>query len=345
MRLPSTHASSAVVVGAATSFDMAAYLARLVGSEQIAWIDERLAEAGLERTGEPEERSMRPWAAVFRVPSSGGAVWLKATGPQSRFEVGLYRLLQRVAPDTVLTPLGISEERGWLLLPDGGPTFGDRLEGDALVEALAGALPVYARLQRELSAHADELLALGVTDMRPKIMPARFEEAVEAVGAYVERRGDESERERLDQVIRMRETVAGWCERLAGAVVPPSLDHNDLHAWNILGEGNEVRFYDWGDAVVAHPFASMLALGWVPMSDSTRERLRDAYLDPFGDLAPHGELVEELELACRVGKIARAMTWHRSVSAYAPDEVEERWLSGPSESLFSLLEDSWLGRA
>ena len=81
------------------------------------------------------------------------------------------------------------------------------------------------------------------------------------------------------------------------------------------------------------------------MSDSARERLRDAYLEPFGDLAPHEELVESLELACRVGKIARALTWHRSVSAFSQDEVEERWLSGPSESLFSLLEDSWLGRA
>ena len=324
---------------------MGAYLGRLVSVEQIAWIDERLAEAGLERTGQPEERSMRPWASVFRIPTSGEPVWLKATGPQARFEVGLYELLERVTPDAVLTPLGISVERGWLLLPDGGPTFGDRLEGDTLVEALAAALPVYARFQRDLSAHTGELLALGVSDMRPAVMPLRFDEAVDAVSAYVERRGVESERAQLEQVVAMRGTVAGWCERLAGGVVPPSLDHNDLHAWNILGEGSDVRFYDWGDAVVAHPFASMLALGWVPMSDSTRERLRDAYLEPFGDLAPHAALVEELELACRAGKIARALTWYRSVSAYAPDEVEERWLSGPSESLFSLLEDSWLGRA
>ena len=143
----------------------------------------------------------------------------------------------------------------------------------------------------------------------------------------------------------MRDSVVRWCDRLAGGVVPASIDHNDLHAWNILGEPADPRFYDWGDGVLAHPFASMLALGWVPMSDSARTRLRDAYLAPFSDLAPHEELVESLELACRVGKIARALTWHRSVSAYSPDEVEERWLSGPSESLFSLLEDSWLGRA
>jgi Phosphotransferase enzyme family len=311
-----------------------------------AWVDERLAEAGLARTGELEQRSLRPWASVLRVPSSAGPIWLKATGPQARFEVRLYRLLQDVAPERVLTPLASSVERGWVLLPDGGPSLGDRLEGRGLVEALGEALPAYGRLQRALAPRMHELLELGVSDMRPEIMPARFAEAVEAVRAYVERRGgDDSERARLREVVAMRDTVERWSEQLAGSVVPASLDHNDLHAWNILGSGSDVRFYDWGDSVVAQPFASMLALGWVPMEDSERERLRDAYLGPFGDLAPHAELVDTLEHACRVGKIARALTWHRSVSAFRPDEVEERWLSGPSESLFSLLEDSWLGRA
>lgn len=310
-----------------------------------AWVDERLAEAGLTRTGDMEQRSLRPWASVLRVPSTAGAVWLKATGPQSRFEVGLYRLLQDVVPERVLTPLAVSMERGWVLLPDGGPSIGDRLEAAALVEALGEALPAYARLQRDLAPHTKDLLRLGVTDMHPEIMPSRFDEAVAAVHAYVERRADESERTPLRQVVAMRETVLRWCELLAASVVPPSLDHNDLHAWNILGHGCDVRFYDWGDSVVAHPFASMLALGWVPMEDAERLRLRDAYLMPFAELAPHAQLVETLELACRVGKVARALTWHRSVSAYAPDQVEERWLSGPSESLFSLLEDSWLGRA
>lgn len=311
-----------------------------------AWVDTRLAEAGLERIGEMEQRSLRPWATVLRAPSSAGSVWLKATGPRARFEVRLYQLLQDVAPERVLTPLATSVELGWVLLPDGGPSLGDRLEGQALVDALGEALPAYGRLQLDLAPRTHELLELGVSDMRAEIMPLRFDEAVEAVRAYAERGGaDESERTRLREVVAMRDTVERWSGQLAGSGVRASLDHNDLHAWNILGSGSDVRFYDWGDGVVAHPFASMLALGWVPMEDSERERLRDAYLEPFGDLAPHAELVDTLELACRVGKIARALTWHRSVSAFAPDEVEERWLSGPSESLFSLLEDSWLGRA
>ena len=99
--------------------------------------------------------------------------------------------------------------------------------------------------------------------------------------------------------------------------------------------------------LVAHPFASMLVtLEMTERRDGAAgvTRLRDAYLDAFGDLAPHGELVAALELACRVGKIARALTLHRAIGAAGPDEVEERWIAAPVESMVSLLDDSHLGR-
>ena len=299
----------------------------------IAWLDQRLADAGLTRTGDVEERSVRPWATVRRVSTSARPVWLKTTGPEVAFEAGLYELLVRVVPERVLTPLGVDVERGWVLLPDGGQSLGERLDASERVDALAAALPRYAQLQRDLAPHVEELLALGVRDMRPDAMPVRFEEALDAVRGRAD----------VTRIEAMRDTVAAWSARLAESPVPPSIDHNDLHAWNILGAGNAVRFYDWGDAVVAHPFATMLALGWFPMEEPDVVRLRDAYLEPFGDLAPHARLVEELELACRLGKIARALTWHRAVSSSGPGEVEERWLSGPAESLLSLLEDTWLG--
>jgi hypothetical protein len=300
----------------------------------VAWADGHLAAAGLPLDAAPEPVSVRPWATVLRLPTSGGSYWLKAPGPLVAFEVGLYELLARAAPDQVLTPLAVDVQHAWLLLPDGGPSLGESATGRELVEGVAAALPPYARLQLALAPHVDELLALGVTDMRPEVMPARFDEALTAVRGY-----DESAAER---VAGMRPNVVEWCERLADSPVPASLDHNDLHAWNILAGP---RFYDWGDAVVAHPFSSMLALAWVEMSDAELVRLRDLYLEPFADLAPHAELVEQLELACRVGKIARALTWHRSISPYPPETVDDNWRSAPTEWLLSLPDDSWLGPA
>jgi hypothetical protein len=133
-----------------------------------SWLDERLAEAGIERTGAVELVHERPWATVLKAPTSRGTVWLKAAGAGTAFEAGLYDLLERVSPEHVLPPIAIDLERSWILLPDGGVPLGERLRGDELVEALSSVLPQYAQLQRDLAPHADRLLDLGVSDMRSR---------------------------------------------------------------------------------------------------------------------------------------------------------------------------------
>jgi len=279
----------------------------------IDWMDDRLAAAGIVRTGPVPEPRVRAWGTVLTAPTDRGPVWLKAPGPRTVFEVGLYEVLAAAVPDRVLTPIAADTERGWLLLPDGGPTLGGDL--DTVLSGLAEVLPRYAVLQRDLSSHVDSMLAAGVTDMRPTAMPARFDEAVEVARSRADHPADDAA---IDAVVALRPEFLTWCDRLAASPVPASLDHNDLHPGNVFAAGT--RFYDWGDAVVAHPFASMLVtLGILrvvhDLDDATLHRLRDAYLEPFTDLAPRAELVAEVELACRVAKPARALVWERALAA------------------------------
>jgi hypothetical protein len=315
-----------------------------------AWLDQQLAVAGIERIGGVEQPRVRPWATVLRAPTTAGTVWMKAAGPQTAFEVELYPLLARTVPERVLTPLAADTTRGWVLLPDGGPTLGDRLEGAELVEPFVDALVHYARLQRTLAPHVGDLLALGVADMRPQVMPERFEQALEAAAPYVDRHGDPEARAAFARVGRLPDAVAAWCAQLVDSRLPPSLDHNDLHPWNVL---DGARFYDWGDSVVAHPFAAMLVpLGFVQrlldvdLDNAQYVRARDAYLDVFADDAPGEDLASTLALACTVAKIARALTWDRALRAARDqgEEVEETWASAPFESLSSLLDDTYVGR-
>ena len=147
------------------------------------WADRGLAAQGIARTGPVERERVRPWAAVLRMPTDAGTAWLKATGPAVAFETGLYELLGRVVPERVLRPYAVDAKRGWLLLPDGGPSLGERLSGRDLIDALAAALPQYARLQRALAEHVPALLGLGLADMRPQAMTGRFDEALAAARA------------------------------------------------------------------------------------------------------------------------------------------------------------------
>ncbi len=228
-------------------------------------MDDHLTLAGLHRTGEPEQIRLRPWGTVFKIPTAHGPVWFKAPAPATVFEVGLYGLLASAAPNLVLDPIPIDRNRGWLLLPNGGPTLGELASGPALIDTL-----------RRIAAH--------------------------------------------------RDTYVGWYDALAIVPAVPSINHHDLHAKNIFvtapGPPLQLAFADWGDAVIAHPFASLLvALGFVRFqlkvnaTDPAVLRVRDAYLGAFTDLASHCDLVATADLACQVAKVTRALVWLRSLEA------------------------------
>ena len=69
-------------------------------------------------------------------------------------------------------------------------------------------------------------------------MPLRFEEALAAVEP-------QADAETFARLVALRGAVAEWCEELAEAPGEPTLDHNDLHHWNVLAGP---RFYDGATA-------------------------------------------------------------------------------------------------
>lgn len=323
------------------------------------WIDAALRRHQIQRTGPVELVRERPWATVRRVETDHGTVWMKACGRGTAFEAGLYGLLADATPEHVLAPLAIDTARGWLLLPDGGTSLsaaaGD--DTDAILAGLRDALTVYAELQLTVAPHVEALAAVGVADMRPAMLPARFDEALAATRAYARRDGaDSADAARHAGVAALRPRVAAWSEQLAAAPGDATLDHNDLHGENVLVDGPVPRFYDFGDAVVAHPFASALipitfardhVLGDGTADDDPRLlALRDAFLQPHADAlgATVDELVPTLELACRLAKIARTLIWQRAIDGFG-NETPERRAAAPLATLTSLLDDAPYGGA
>jgi hypothetical protein len=281
------------------------------------WASEELAERGLALDGEPEQPHVRAWSTAFRLPVRGGVVWLKSVGPGSAQEPPLVGALGEWAPEHVLVPLAVHRERRLMLLPDGGATLRD-VGGASSVEAWEVMLRDYAQLQIELVPHADEMVRLGVPDLRPERLP----------GLVTELLGDDEFQlrgrpEGLTEEVRYRLRAAlgeygQLCRRLADSGIPATLQHDDLHDANVFVEMSRHRFFDWGDASVAHPFLSLRvplrvagqALG-LPNGDPVLFRLCDAYLEPWSSYGSPAALRELVSLALRVSPLPRAMTWRR----------------------------------
>jgi hypothetical protein len=290
-------------------------------SQALAWIDDTLGGAGLRPTGPVEQTRVRPWSVLAKVPVGAGTVWFKANGHCSTYEARLLDALARWAPGRVLEPIAIDAGRGWSLLPDGGQTLRAVAPDDpGHWEQL---LARHAELQRDLAPYAADMVALGVPDMSATLLPGHFaallddEQVAAALGDDLARlRAYQPEYERL-------------CARVAASGVPVSVQHDDLHDGNVL-VGDGYRFFDWGDASVAHPFAVLLVALRVAADryglkagDPVLARLRDAYLEPWTGHGTRAGLAAEIEPAIQVAKVSRALSWQRSLAGADAQELAE----------------------
>ncbi len=291
----------------------------------LAWAGEQLAHAGHAVDGDPEQPHVRIWSTAFRLPlRGGGAAWLKASGAGSAHETALSVALGRWVPDSVLVPLAADPVRRLLLLPDGGARLREHGTEDA--DSCAAMLQAYAALQLDLVGHAGELLALGVPDLRPAALPALVTDLLADDDALLVGLPGGLAPDLRTRVSADLGRYAEVCRELTDSV-PATVQHDDLHDGNVFVADGRYRFFDWGDASVAHPFLSLLValtsaarvLG-VPAGSPALRRLRDAYLEPWAVYGSPRELRYQCELALRVAPLARALTWRRILRGVHPGE-------------------------
>jgi phosphotransferase family enzyme len=262
-----------------------------------AWV-----RAAVLPAGPLELERHRPWASVYRVPLPHGQAWFKACRPIQGFEPRLTASLAARWPDRVARVLAHDPDRAWLLTADAGDELGLHGNDPAL---WLRTLPLYAELQRGEANHVPEHLAAGVPDRRPPVLPELF---ARLVGANLPL--DPAEVARLAAFAPRFEAL---CAELAADATPASIQHDDLHLRSVYLDGSDLRILDWGDACVAHPFASLVVTfrfledsnGLAP-GDPWFGRLRDAYLEPWG-----GDRRESFDRAMRVGMVAQMIAWQR----------------------------------
>jgi hypothetical protein len=307
--------------------------------EATAWIEDQLGKHGRRITGPIEQPRIRPWSTALVVPTSAGTAWFKACGPGNAFEAALLDALARWRTPQIVEPLAVDAERGWILSPDGGPLLRDRLDGAPGIEDWVRILPEWAELQRHLALRADELIALGVPDLRPAILSARFAELTDDPDAEL----SEPDRGRLRALVP---TYAEWCAELTASGIESSLQHDDLHDGNVFVGPDGDRFFDWGDAGVAHPFGTLLVtfrsiasrgLGAAGEEARTLARLRDVYLEPWTANHAATELRGVATTAMRVAMVGRALSWQRGLRGVPLDDHGE-WRGNVGGWLMELFE-------
>jgi hypothetical protein len=289
-----------------------------------------LEEVGIVATAPLDAIHERPWSTVLRVPTAEGDLYLKQEAPVQAYEVALTVALASRWPDRVPEVVAADVERSWLLLRDGGTRIADA----GTLEPFPGALTLYGELQVGEVGHVDELLSIGLPDVRLPVVAAAYEPFFERDQGLAS-----------VEVARLRALAPRFhelCEELGAFGLPASIHHDDLHQWNVFVRDGRVAIYDWGDSSVAHPLWS-----WIKAFDVARdyevdpEPFRAAYLSALTPLAPEKQLRAALELAIPTGRFAYALQTRRQFDAMPEARAEyETYLPKLLRELLTLLEST-----
>jgi hypothetical protein len=289
---------------------------------------------------------IQPWASAVRLETSGArghtTLWAKTIAPLNRFEIDVLNVLETLDVPSLVRPLASNRERGFLLLVDGGPTVAslastgdvtglDEQSTDVALASWRAMLDRLGRTQRLSASSISRFLDAGCLDLRPRNAVNYFDFLV--TNAYVKERfvTDGTTTSELADFGALRPALESVANRLEMSSIAATIQHDDLGPSNVCLDG---RVIDWGDASVAHPFASLLsAVGSNtdnrPGALDDREALAREYLSGWldetqtdqtlGGVIDRDELVnqlaEEARLACVLAPLGRIASWLRAPSA------------------------------
>ena len=294
------------------------------------WVTDVLAGLGAGGLAHVEPVHQRPWSTVWRATTTDGNVfWAKENCLHQAFEATLLVVLARRAPNRVVPVAAVDPRRGLHLVPDQGEVLGasvDPNDVDTWCRVVAEAM----HLQRELAGYAPELVTAGLTPLHPLDAADYVVARASQLSALPETDPRRLDTEASLRVLSLAPRVAEWGESLEALGLPLALVHNDLHANNVFATASGMRFFDFGDAVLAHPLTALfvplnvLAHRFEASSDDPRlRRVADAGLEVWGDVAPVAAMRAALPAAQRLGRLGRVESWLRVTATMTPPELAQ----------------------
>jgi hypothetical protein len=273
-------------------------------TDLLSWADDRLADQGVQRTADAEQRRTWNLSALWRIPTTAGRIWLK------------------VVPDFFAHEGAVID---WIGAPV-APVLHAFAPGRALIGDIAGVpnhdvldppalrpmVDLLTTLQRRAVDRVDELLALGVPDRRlPRMLP-EIASVVEEWGGGL----TAPERRAVDALVS---DLPARVAAIADCGVPDTLVHGDFHAGNVAGPLGRYVILDWGDSFVGHPLIDELAFV-ERLPPEVRSAARGWFVGAWAQTAPGSDPGRAVGLMEPLLSLLAATMYARFCAAIEPDE-------------------------
>ena len=287
------------------------------------WIETQIQNQNIATIGPLEQINPKYGACIMTVQTTIGKVYFKAVHSMFAREAPLTLFLATHYPGQFARVLAIDAGRHWLLTGSGGDQL---LFHVAEIEVWQTALRQYAQLQIDMVCQTDILQELGCPDASLLELERQLDSMLADHDVLMIGQPDGLSQAQLDKLLALAPGFKTDFERLATFNLPMTLEHGDFHLGNILVADNGVKFIDWADATMSHPFFSLTRFltyaagylnskAWASHPFQTipdlLTRLRDAYLQPWTRYETLERLVAAYELAIPLALLQHALNLYQ----------------------------------
>lgn len=298
------------------------------------WIQEKLGEANLLITGKIEREKETDLTLILRIPTNKGNYFFKDSGLVSKYEPTLSKHLHHKFKEKTIEVVAVNNNESWFLMKE---IKGQPLRYLKDKKVWQKAISEYAELQIVQLGNIDLLLDYEVPNRKMPVIKEEMEQNLEGMCVTGLNKTEAS------KVMELLPTLLDMCDELE-SIIPASLEHGDLHSNNIRVVGDNIIFFDWGDASVSHPFFSTRVF-WNSLDDLISsdtewygmvKEFHPYYLEPWTKVAPMKDLERALRISDELACVQRALSWHLYITPYRKNKHES--YHKPSQWLKLLLE-------
>ena len=265
----------------------------------------------------PEDIQITPWSHVVRFSTSKGYIYLKQTPPLLPLEPKIIKILHDQFHSAVPEVIATNIDLNCFLMKDAGRPLRETLKKNFDVNLLCKAIDQYTSMQIAVADHVNVFLDIGVPDWRLDKLPHLYRQLLAQKDLLLM---DGLLDWELKELEALYEKVVHLCNGLSSYSVRQTIDSNEFQDNNTLMDEKtqKLTISDLGEAVISHPFFSLIGCLRLAKFHYSLDEQSDAYmilidacLQNYMTVESKKHLQDAFELAKILEFIYRALAVYR----------------------------------
>jgi hypothetical protein len=223
-------------------------------------------------------------------------------------EIIFTKILNEIS-DNVPSVIDYDNSNGYLILEDfGSKTLWDFND----VDTWCKTIKKYAQLQKSALKNIDKIKKVLLFDRSISNLYDIFESLTSNPDNFYLNKSYGITNQEYQELLSFKPKIKDLCQKLSSFNIPNTIEHGDMHPFNIAMINDKPIFYDWSDCSISHPFFTIRALtyaffdkkgnelkkvSFIKECDYPYQKIVKAYLEEWEDFESKENLIDAFKIS------------------------------------------------